>query len=226
MSTTLFGAGAKRASSFYAGITKTKPEEVEKETSETVFFESIGDDQMLEAMEQSAQVSMRSDAAAAVIAWVDDGDSEASAIDMLAYGLAGGEDEELTPDQDKTYANIFGLMTDFAMQLGASEKDCQAMVDGDDDAADRVFNVIEAKLEATDESELIADFAHREKLILEAKKKVIRDGKVVIINTNRRKRIMSAAQKAALKKARLKAHGAAGKASRKKAMRMRKARNL
>ncbi|MCG3884106.1 hypothetical protein I3271_05350 [Photobacterium leiognathi] len=223
---TLFGAGAKLAKPFYVGVSDKKAVTAEEETTEQAFFESIEDDQMLEAMEQSAQVQLRSDAAAAVISWVDDGDAESAAIDSLAYGLAGGEGEELTDEQDKEYAKIYGLMTDFAMQMGATEKDCQAMVDGDDAAADRVFSVIEAQLENNDEAELIANFAHREKLMLEAKKKVIRDGKVVIINTNRRKRIMSAAQKAALKKARLKAHSAAGKAARKKAMRMRKARGL
>lgn len=226
--TTLFGAGSKLAKPLYAGVQLSKKNKsaLIEETTEEAFFESIKDDQMLEAMEQSAQVSSRSDAAAAMISWVESGDSEAEAVDALAYGLSGGEDEDLTDAQEKEYTTILGLMTDFAMQVGATEKDCQGMVDGDDDSADRVFSAIESKLENADESELIATFAHREKLIFEAKKKVIRDGKVVIINTNKRKRIMSAAQKAALKKARLKAHGAAGKAARKKAMRMRKARGI
>ncbi|GAL07944.1 baseplate or tail tube [Photobacterium aphoticum] len=73
---------------------------------------------------------------------------------------------------------------------------------------------------------MIAEFGVRETLMNEAIKKVVRDGKVVTINTNKRKRKMTAAQKAALKKARLKAHSSSAKAARKKAMKTRHSRGM
>ena len=222
----LFAAGSKIAAPFYSGIKNPVKKDELNKIDESAFFESIDDTKMLESMEQTVSINTRSDAAAAVIGWVESGDSEADSFDAMGYGLVAGDAEELSDSQTDAYGKTLSVMTDFAMVCGASEKDCQGLVDGDDDAAERVFDAVETAINASDESELIADFAHREKLILEGVKKVIRGGQIVMIKTGKRKRVMNAVQKAALKKARLKSHSAAGRASMRKSMRIRKSRGL
>ena len=223
----LFGVGARLEKSLFSSVTTAQKKQHEETIEESAFFESLNDEAMLEAISQTADIALRSDAAAAVLSWIDAGDSEADAFDAMAFGLAGGNDtDELTDEQSTEYSNTLSLMADFAMQNGATEKDCQGLVDGDDDAAERVFDAVETAINASDESELIADFAHREKVMTEALKRVVRNGKLVMIHTGRRKRIMTAVQKSALKKARLKSHSAAGRNSRMKAMRLRKSRGL
>lgn len=197
-----------------------------EEVTETAFFESVNDDQMLEAISKAAESNMRSAAAAAVIQWIEEGDAEADAFEALAYGLAGGETEELTEDEAEDFEKYLGLMVDFTLQLGASAESTQGLVDGDDDAAETVYDSVESALADQDTDELIATFGVRENLMMEAKKKVIRDGKVVTINTKKKKRRMSSAQKAALKKARSKANSSAAKAARKKSNNMRKSRGM
>ncbi|HIF9347104.1 TPA: hypothetical protein ACX6RX_003215 [Photobacterium damselae] len=198
------------------------------EVSEKLFFESIDDGMFLEAINRAHDTNMRTEAASAVITWVEEGDSEPDAFDSLAFGLAGGNDDEYDLDDDQVddYNKYLQLMVDFCLQLGASENDCQGLIDGDDSASERVFNTIEEQREKGNPEERIAEFSVKEQLMLEATKKVIRDGKVVLIKTNKRKRRMSAAQKAALKKARLKAHSSSAKAARRKALRMRNSRNM
>lgn len=238
MSKSLFSAGSRMPRNVFASVmlesANQKPADQEPpaepevpEITEQALFESMEDNAMFEAVNRAAEISARSDAAAAVCQWVDEGDAEADAFESMAFGLAGGDEaEELSDDQAETFLESLSNMTDFALQLGASPEAVQGLVDGDDDAAELVFESIESALETQTSDELIADFGVREQLILEAKKKVIRDGKIVTINTKKRKRRMSAAQKAALKKARSKAHRSAGKAARKKAMRMRKSRGM
>lgn len=227
----LFGAGTTIASgtfsSGFAATQVTEPKTNNDDITEQSMFESLSEDTMLEAVSKTALINQRADAAAAVLAWVESGDSESDELDALAFGLAGGsDDEDLTDDQVETYTDIKIQMADFAMQCGAKEKDCQAMVDGDDEAAERVFNAVESAVSDSDDDELISNFAHREALILESKKKVIRDGKVVMVNKKKRKRRMTSAQKQALKKAQRKAHSSSAKAARKKSNRIRKSRGM
>lgn len=226
--TTMFAPGSinRRSSVAIAVNTELNKDDVDQ-IDESLFFESLSPDLMLEATEADAAKNMRKDASAAVIAWVEEGDTDADAFDAFAYGLAGGkDDEDLSDDEADDYNSLLGLMTDFCLQLGVTESTCQKLIDGDDAASETAFNTIEAVLENNDGDELISDFSLREQLMLEATKKVVRDGKVVLIKTNRRKRRMTAAQKAALKKARTKAHSSSAKAARRKAMRLRKSRGM
>lgn len=225
----LFAPGAKKPSNHFAALQAYKKpvaKEDDENITEILLFESMNPNLMLEAVEKTADIILRSDAASAVIAWINSGDSEADSFDAMAYGLAGGDSEELSDDQEKDYQITLGYMTDFAILCGANAIDCQGLVDGDDDASENVFDAVESSIQNASEDELISDFAHREKLIFESTKKVIRDGKVVIINTSKRKRKMTAAQKAALKKAQLKSHSSAANAARKKSLHLHESKNL
>ncbi|UTM60416.1 hypothetical protein L4174_023825 (plasmid) [Photobacterium sp. CCB-ST2H9] len=202
------------------------PPPAEQEVTEKVFFESLSEDAIYEAVSTNAKISMRSDAAAAVIIWTEEGDSEFDSFEALAYGLAGGVDgEELNEDQLDEFETFLNLMADFCQQVGASSDDVQAMIDGDDDAAEKVFEAVSSLADNVSTDELIADFAAKESLILESTKRVIRDGKFVFKKVKRKRR-MTSAQKAALKQAQKKSHSSAAKAKREKSMRMRKSRNL
>lgn len=206
-------------------VAPVEPEE--QEITESALFESMDEDTMLEAVSRAADISMRSDAAAAVLQWVEEGDAEADAFEAMAYGLAGGEDDtELTDEQAEEFEKILGLMADFCLQLGATSENVQGMIDDDDDASEAVYTAVESALEGQDSDELVADFGVRENLIMEAMKKVVRNGQVVTIKTKKKKRRMTSAQRSALKKARQKAHSSAAKARRRKARNIRKSRGL
>lgn len=210
----------------FAKAKKVEPESDNQ--TETAFFESVSEDAMFEAVSKAAIVNRRADAAAAVFQWIEDGDADFDALDAIVFGLAGGtDDEELTDDEVDQYNLLLGDVGDFLVNVcELSVKDVEAMFEGDNDKAEKVFEETEEKIRVLDEAEVIAEFSVRESMMLESVKKVVRDGKIVTIKTNRRKRRMTPAQKAALKKARSKANSSAARAARKKAMRLRKSRGI
>ena len=226
-----FKAGGKRpVNMFIAGLKQAEATiDVPDEVEESAFFESISEDSMLEAMEKVANANLRADGAAAVTAWIEDGDSDFDALDSFCFGLAGSgeDDDELSESEADDYNDILKAAAEFIVHVcGVSAERVTKTFAGDDDESANVFDDVESFLEGESTSELMAEFSVRENMMMEALKKVIRNGEVVMIRTNRRKKRMSAAQKAALKKARRKAHGAAGKASRKKSLRLRKSRGM
>lgn len=226
-----FKEGAKRpTNAFIAGL-KQAEEATQSidHVDETAFFESVGEDSMLEAMEKVASANLRADGAAAVVAWIEDGDSDFDALDSFCFGLAGSgeDDDELSESEAEDYNDILKAAAEFIVNVcGVSAEQATKVFAGDDDESASVFDAVESFLDGESTSDLIAEFSVRENMMMEALKKVIRNGEVVMIRTNRRKKRMSAAQKAALKKARRKAHSAAGKASRKKSLRLRKSRGM
>lgn len=219
-------------SMFQAGSVLPRPfvlvtENGQEEQTETAFFESIDDEMMLEAIEKVAVVGERMNAAASVVQWVHGGESSLDSLDALLYGMAGGEDDiEMTDGQAAMYESLQAHACEFISTISSAQEAELAEMAEDEEVADRIFESLETGLESVDSDEAIAEFAVRESMMLEAKKKVIRDGKVVFINTKKRKRRMSAAQKAALKKARSKANTGAARAARKKSNRMRSARGM
>ena len=96
----------------------------------------------------------------------------------------------------------------------------------DDDLAIDAADEIEDKVKGRNLDDLISDYAAKQAMLLSATKKVIRDGKVVLIKKRTKKRRMSAKQKAALKKARLKSNTAASRAKRKKSNKLRQSKGL
>lgn len=203
---------------------------VVEEISEKAFFESIqGTDTMLEAISKVANSTSRQDAAAVVIQWAEGGDADFDELDAMLFGMVT-DDEDGEVDLSDSQYEEYELLSDYAAEFIASisnadQADIELMGD-DAESAERVYNAVESAIGDIDTDEAIAEFAVRDTLMLEAVRKVIRDGEVKYIKKRTRKRRMTAAQKAALKKARRKAHTGAAKAARKKSLRARKSRGM
>ncbi len=169
----------------------------------------------------------RSDAAAACVQWVSGGDADFDELDALLYGLSGGQDDkELNESQEAMYESLLDEAGDFIHQVSNAKDEDIEMMSEDDDAAERVFESLSSAISDVDTDELVAEYSVRDSMMMEATKKVIRDGVLKLVKTKKRRRRMTPAQKAALKKARMKARSGAAKAARKKSMRKRKARGL
>ncbi|ELB2861200.1 hypothetical protein QNE90_000803 [Vibrio alginolyticus] len=225
MSKSIFQEGGLLDRPFRIPQVKQEPEV--QPITEQAFFESVETkDALFESVSAMATSQARQDAAAAVVQWVEGGDADYDELDALLFGMVegGDSDEEVELDdiQNEQYEQLTKFASEFMATFSGVDSADVALMDEDDSAADRVYEALENALSDVNNSEAIADFAMRESVMMEAKERVIRNGKPTYINKRKRKRRMSAAQKAALKKARRKAHTSAAKASRAKSMNLRK----
>lgn len=220
------GGRTSQRTNFTSLLESKKPGQ---EITEKAFFESAGDDLMLEAIDKAGNQSMRADAMAVVLAWIDDGDDSAEALDLYAQALADSdEDGEIGDPEQEDYELNLTLMAEALAALGVPTKIAVSAMEGDDAAAAKAYTAASDFVESSeaDEDDLIAEFSVREAMILEATKKVIRDGKVKTIKKPVHKKKMSSAQKQSLKKAQRKAHTASAKKARAKSMKARKSRGM
>lgn len=195
--------------------------------SEQVFLSSLNEDSLLSAVAAKAEQDDRALAASIAIEWALDSSSELADIYALIYAAVLDDDEaddvELTPEQDEQYETLLTLTADAFINIGGNtEKSVQAMLD--DESEEAALSVAEKIREATKASsvdELVADFSVHEELIASAMKKVVRNGKLKLIKKRTRKIRLSAPQRSALKKARLRANTSAAKAKRRKSNRIR-----
>ena len=171
---------------------------------------------------------------AAIQQWLETGDSEAGLGNDLLALFVGIADENHDGDISEDEADILDVITSFAWdylaEKGIGEDDLEALLnDFDNDAAGRVFDYLVDNIGDDEDANEIDNFVfgkEAEESMFDAvykKKIVVRDGKKVKLN----KRIsgtvkLTAAQKAALKKARMKAHNAGAKIKRLKSMKLRK----
>lgn len=177
-------------------------------------------------------MSARMDAGAIVEVWAQEDDLEygETFADRLIAMIIGAADVnidgELTGDEIEVANEVGAAVYDYFLALGIEESDASAVLNGDDDAAMRVrdfisefdeddFNVDEFVF-GEDAQDSLYDAAYKKAL-------AVRDGKKVMIN----KRVsgavkLSAKQKAALRKAQMKSHGAGAKMKRMKSMKVRK----
>ncbi|HHF3138061.1 TPA: hypothetical protein ACPJ18_004197 [Vibrio alginolyticus] len=225
MSKSIFQEGGLLDRPFRIPQVKQEPEV--QPITEQAFFESVETkDALFESVSAMATSQARQDAAAAVVQWVEGGDADYDELDALLFGMVEGgdsdEEVELDDTQNEQYEQLTKFASEFMATFSGVDSADVALMDEDDSAADRVYEALENALSDVNNSEAIADFAVRESVMMEAKERVIRNGKPTYINKRKRKRRMSAAQKAALKKARRKAHTSAAKASRAKSMNLRK----
>lgn len=192
--------------------------------------ESIDPELMLfEAIEQAANANYRSMGMSAVLTWADIGSPNYDDFESMAVGLADvDENGEVTEEEEEEFNEILFAMTQALKKLGVKSEIVSDVLAGDDSATEKAMNVVSDFIENTDltDAEIIASFAVEKEAMTEAKKKVIRDGVVKWVNVPLRKKRMSAKQRAALKRARMKANTGAAKAKRAKAMKMRKSRGL
>lgn len=203
------------------------------ELTEQQFFSSVTEDDLLSAVSTKADQDARSMAAAIMVQWASDESAELSDLDGLVFGAVLEDDdsdaeiEDLSDDQADEYDALVNVLGEFAISVGVSEKQVQNMIEeADEKAALDVAEKIRNAISEHGADELISDFAVSEQMIMSAVVKVVRDGKVKFKKKRTRKVILNAAQKAGLRKARMRAHTAASKASRRKSMRIRKSRGL
>lgn len=198
------------------------------------------------ASDSSAASSAKSQAMSAVVAWIDGDDFTYKALDEFVIGVCDLDgDFEIGESEEDLYNDAWKQIPNAIASLGfSSEESIDKFVNAEsDDEGAKIGKILRENLDEfeADDDEIIAGFAFGEQAVFESaegealmvleaafkKKKVVRDGKVQIV----RKRVsgkarMSAAQRAGLKKARRKAHSAAGKVARKKSMKIRKNRGI
>jgi hypothetical protein len=182
-----------------------------------------------------ADISMS--AVAAVQQWaetddLDDGESYADRLMALFVGIAdANKDGDITDDEQGVLQVALNSAWDYLVKLGVTDEDAGALLnDWDDDTADRVRDLVASALpdgddEASaeidnfvfsdDDQEPALDAVYRKVL-------AVRGGKKMRI----RKRIsgtvrLSAKQKLAIRKARMKSHSAGAMMRRMKSMRLR-----
>lgn len=184
---------------------------------------------MFEAIENSAVTTARTLGMAALIAWVDVGEPSADDFDLTAQAMSDiDEDGEVSELEEESYNETLFAMAAGLRYIGVADDVVENLLAGNDKAASTAYVAMAEKLESMDitEDELIAEFAVQQEGMFEAKRKVIRNGETKWINKPLKKRRMTAAQRASLKKARMKSHSAAARAKRKKSMRKRDASGL
>ncbi|WP_293006061.1 hypothetical protein [Nitrosomonas sp.] len=177
-------------------------------------------------------------AAAVVQQWVEtddlaNGESSADRLLAMMIGIADeNKDGEITDDEQAVLDVALNASWDYLTSKGVTEEDADSLLnDFDGDVADRVRDLVASALpEGEDEaSSDIDDFVFgdddQEPALDAAYKKrlVIRKGKKVRIN----KRVsgtvrLSAAQKVAIRKARMKSHSATARMRRAKSMKIRR----
>lgn len=190
---------------------------------------------MLEAVAARADQDDRALAASLITGWATDGSPDADDFDALAINLAGlgdlSEDDTLTDDQIDAYNDALSALADAAVSLGADQGDVTSMIDDeDDDAAERVYDAINASVSPDDSDDAVAEYSvsggAEDDAMFESSIKVVRNGVVKLIKKRLRPRRMTSLQKAALKKAQRKAHSASGKMAFRKSMKLRLKRGL
>lgn len=182
-----------------------------------------------QAIEDFAEQQLRAEAMGIALTFVEEGDFSSEALQGLLFGFVEDSDsEELTDEDAAHYESLAMSVVDAFKALGASEENAIAAIDGDEDAAESLGDFISSKLEDNPKSDedIISRFAVENGMVLEAVKRVVRDGQVKMIRVPTRRKRLSAAQRAALRKARKKANTAAAKRARSKSMRKRASRGL
>ena len=182
------------------------------------------------AEEDMAEKMGKADAMAAALQWVEDGEYTYDALDNLVYGMTIEDPEADEPEVDEeAYTEMLNGVAGALVELGASKDGVVSFLqDEDDEAGEIIGNKLSAIMDSVtdDDFTLISRYAAGG-MVLDAMEKVVRDGEVTWIQKKpRKKRIMTAAQKIALKAARMKAHTGASMRKRKKSMRIRKTSGL
>ncbi|WP_070965004.1 hypothetical protein [Vibrio sonorensis] len=205
----------------------------EQETiTEEVLLASVDDDVILSELSELSEKQMRSLGASIVIEFARSDDHTYDGLEAIIIGSIdepeGDEEPELDDDELEEFNDLLSVVGDALVAF--SGKDIKmvqkALESEDDELLDAIAAAVVEKTKGESTSEMVADFSVKESLILSATKKVVRNGELKLVKTNRKKRKMTAAQKQALKKARKKSHSAAARAKRKKSNRKRAQRGM
>lgn len=190
------------------------------------------------AIEAYTEAGMRGDAMAIALDWMDVEEKTADSLaDLVEIACLDESDETIFDDDSEEeptidadeYAEMYKFVGDALVELGAKEASVESLInEDDDDAAEAVAYQIESVMDEADEADvdLISRFAVGGAIFDDAEKKVIRNGEVSFISKKKRKKRLSATQRAAMKKMRLKAHKSGARKKRAKSMKQRKARGM
>ena len=201
-------------------------------------LDSTGDEPALSGADDYTLRDIKLSAIAVVQQWaetddLDDGESYADRLMAMFVGIAdANHDGDVTEDEQGVLEVALNAAWDYLVKAGVTEEDAGALLnDWDDDAADRVRDLVASVLPDGDDeasaeidSFVFSDDDNAPALDAVYRKTVaVRNGKKVRIN----KRIsgtvrLSAKQKVAIRKARMKSHSAGAMTRRMKSMRMRR----
>lgn len=209
-----------------------------KRRDATKTLDSTGEEPALAGADNYTIADITMSAVSAVQQWaetddLDDGESYADRLMALVVGIAdANKDGDITEDEQGVLEVALNAAWDYLVKCGATEEDAGALLnDWDDEAADRVRDLVASVLpEGDDEASaeidnfVFSDSDQEPALDAVYKMKMaVRGGKKMRI----RKRIsgtvrLSAKQKLAIRKARMKSHSAGAMMRRMKSMRMRR----
>ena len=201
-------------------------------------LDSTGDEPALSGADDYTLRDIKLSAIAVVQQWaetddLDDGESYADRLMAMFVGIAdANHDGDVTEDEQGVLEVALNAAWDYLVKAGVTEEDAGALLnDWDDDAADRVRDLVASVLPDGDDAAsaeidnfVFSDSDQEPALDAVYKKKMaVRNGKKVRIN----KRIsgtvrLSAKQKVAIRKARMKSHSAGAMMRRMKSMRLRR----
>ena len=201
-------------------------------------LDSTGEEPALAGADNYTIADITMSAVSAVQQWaetddLDDGESYADRLMALVVGIAdANKDGDITEDEQGVLEVALNAAWDYLVKAGVTEEDAGALLnDWDDDAADRVRDLVASVLPDGDDaasaeidSFVFSDDDNAPALDAVYRKTVaVRNGKKVRIN----KRIsgtvrLSAKQKVAIRKARMKSHSAGAMMRRLKSMRLRR----
>ena len=236
MKKTPFTAGGFMSRGVFASSVALHAQQIEAANApaeeSVLLLSSISDDDeaILSAMEATADKNLRSFALALAIEWAKSGELEYESLESTIVGAVNDSDDEEDLDDDEM-EEVDALLQAVAQVIldftDLSESQVQTLFeDENDDVASEAADKLLVAIKAQAVDEVIANYAEKQAMLLSAVKKVVRDGKTVLIKKRTKKHRMSPAQKAALKKAQRKAHGSAARASRKKSNRLRKSKGM
>ena len=201
-------------------------------------LDSTGDEPALSGADDYTLRDIKLSAIAVVQQWaetddLDDGESYAGRLMAMFVGIAdANHDGDVTEDEQGVLEVALNSAWDYLVKAGVTEEDAGALLnDWDDDAADRVRDLVASVLPDGDDAAgaeidnfVFSDDDNAPALDAVYRKAVaVRNGKKVRIN----KRIsgtvrLSAKQKVAIRKARMKSHSAGAMMRRLKSMRLRR----
>lgn len=201
-------------------------------------LDSTGDEPALSGADDYTLRDIKLSAIAVVQQWaetddLDDGESYAGRLMAMFVGIAdANHDGDVTEDEQGVLEVALNAAWDYLVKAGVTEEDAGALLnDWDDDAADRVRDLVASVLPDGDDaasaeidSFVFSDDDNAPALdAVYRKTMAVRNGKKVRIN----KRIsgtvrLSAKQKVAIRKARIKSHSAGAMMRRMKSMRLRR----
>ncbi len=231
--TSPFKAGGRlEGASLSSALLASKAPEQDNTITESLLLSSMDEDIVLSSLSDLSEKQTRALAASIAIEFSRSEDHTYGALEAIIIGSIddsdNDEEPELDEDEQEEFNDLLSLVGDALVAF--SGKDIKmvqkALENEDDDLLDSIASEVLEKSKEQSTSEMVADFAVKEALILSATKKVIRDGELKLVKTNRKKRKMTSAQKQALKKARKKSHSAAARAKRKKSNRKRAQRGM